>query len=86
MKLVVDNTIELNIYNFQDIAACVRRFADQLEAGDIGQPTRLILVVDRPDGIAVTTLGENATAFEIMGLLEAAKIRAYEANIIGEDD
>lgn len=37
IKIAVDNTVsELPIYNFKDIAACARKWADQLEAGEQG--------------------------------------------------
>lgn len=82
---MVDNTVELNVYNFQDIAACARRFADQLEAGEQGKPTRIMLILDTPDGVALNLWGENVNGLEMMGLLEVAKQRAYESNICGDE-
>jgi hypothetical protein len=85
LKIVADNTIELQVYNFQDIAACARRYADQLEAGQQGEPVRAILISQFPDGVAISVWGENASGYETMGIFEAAKLRAYEANVIGEE-
>jgi hypothetical protein len=84
LKIVADNTVELQVYNFQDIAACARRFADQLEAGEQGEPTRVVLVVETDEGLGLSIWGEIATGFELVGILDAAKMRAHES--IGEDD
>jgi hypothetical protein len=78
---VVDNVTQLDVYNYQDIANCARRFADQLEAGEGPEPSRAILILDTPEGIALCVWGENANGYELLGLLEAAKMHAYEANL-----
>ena len=80
-----DAVIALDVYNFQDIAGCARRFADQLERGEQGEPKRVILVLEHEDGIALVSWGENPTGYELLGILEAAKIRAYDANIVGDE-
>jgi hypothetical protein len=78
VKIAVDNTVsELPIYNFKDIAACARKWADQLEAGEHGQPFRVIVVAQSDEGIAISGWGENTSAFELMGLFEAAKLRVF---------
>jgi hypothetical protein len=79
------NVEKLEVYNFQDIAGCARRFADQLEAGGQGEPTRVIVVVDLPEGIAMACWGENANGFETVGILESAKIRAYQVYLDGDE-
>jgi hypothetical protein len=87
LKLVHDDSVEvLPVYNFQDIAGCARRFADQLEAGEQGEPVRIVLLIETSDGVALALWGENANGFELIGLLEAGKLRAYEANMVGDDD
>jgi hypothetical protein len=85
IRLVHDasNVEPLDVYNFQDIAGCARRYADQLEAGEQGEPERVILVAILPDGIALSIWGENANGYEIVGILEAAKLRAHETNVLG---
>ncbi len=84
LKLVPpDNIAELPVYNFKDIAGCARKFADQLEAGKHGEPTRAVMVLDTPDGVTVEYWGATANGLEILGVLEVAKFRIYEAN---EDD
>jgi hypothetical protein len=83
---LVDNVEPLPVYNFQDIASCARRFADQLQAGEQGEPIRAIMVLQLPDGIALSVWGENTTGFELLGILEAAKFRSYEAHVLDDDD
>lgn len=85
LELVSDNTIELQVYNFQDIAACARKFADQLEAGEQGEPSRVIVILDTPDGVALNLWGESVNGLEMIGLLEIAKMRGYESNAGGEE-
>jgi hypothetical protein len=87
VKLVhdADNVEELPVYNFQDIAGCARRFADQLDAGELPDLIRAIVVVHTPEGIGINVWGENSDGYELLGLLEAAKVRAYEANVLDED-
>jgi hypothetical protein len=87
MKLVhdADTLAELSVYNFRDIAGCARRFADQLEAGEQGEPIRVIAVIELSEGIALCTWGENASGYELLGILEAAKFRAYEANLTEDE-
>jgi hypothetical protein len=88
MKLVVDNSnVEtLSIYNFKDLASCARKFADDLEAEKRGEPTRIVLVIDSPDGVAVDWWGETLNGYELLGLLEVAKQRTYEVNMTDGDD
>ena len=84
LRLVPDEPAKLDVYNFRDIADCARRWADQMEDGEQGEPTRIILVADLPGGLALSLWGENASGYEIMGILEAAKIQAHDANF--DDD
>jgi hypothetical protein len=86
LQLVHDDSVErLEVYNFQDIAGCARRFADQFEAGQHGEANRVIMVVETDDGIGLAVWGENASGYEMLGILDAAKFRAYEVNVVGED-
>jgi hypothetical protein len=87
LKLIHDegNVERLDVYNFQDIADCARRFADQLEAGEQGEPSRLIVVSETSGGLTLSVWGENVNGYELVGLLEAAKLRAYECNVLGDE-
>lgn len=82
---LVENVEKLEVYNFQDIAGCARRFADQHEQGKLGEPVRLIVVADLPDGVAISVWGDNASGYELMGILEAAKLRAHEVHVLDDE-
>jgi hypothetical protein len=86
LEIVVDNTVSLDIYNFKDIAACARRFANQLEAGEQGEPTRLVIVAQHGDGVSTYVWGENADPHQMMGLLEAAKLTVFADLVVGDDE
>lgn len=80
MELVVDNTnvSDLPVGNLQDIAGMARRFADQVDAGDYAEVHRVISIVQGEDGVlTILGWGENSTAFEMMGICEAAKLQAF---------
>jgi hypothetical protein len=85
LKLVSDNVEQLQVYNFQDLAACARRFADQLEAGEQGNPFRIILLSQSDDGLAISGWGESFSAYELMGLFEAAKLRVFADDAIADE-
>lgn len=85
MTLKLADIIPLDVYNFQDIAGCARRFADQFEAGLHGEPNRVIVVMESDEGIALSIWGDNVSGYELMGILEAAKFRAYDVNVCGEE-
>jgi hypothetical protein len=84
LKLIYDesNVEKLDIFNFQDIPGCARRFAQKLETEDDGpKPSRVVAILDTPEGIAICVWGDAATGYELVGLLEAAKLHAYETNL-----
>ena len=85
LRLVeTDNVAELSVYNFQDLVACARRFADQLEEGVQGEPFRVALVIQSNDGLTISVWGESADAHQLMGLFEAAKLTVF-ADHVTED-
>jgi hypothetical protein len=86
LRVVADNTVALDVYNFKDIAACVRRFADQLEAGDHGEPARLVVVAQFSDGVTNFLWGEGADPYTIMGVLDAGKMSVFADLVVGDDD
>lgn len=78
LKLVVpDNVAELPVGNLMDIAGMARRFADHLDAGEYGEVTRAVVIVETSDALTLLGWGENTTAYELMGMFEAAKLRAF---------
>ena len=80
LKLVApDNVAELPVYNFQDIAGCARRFADQVEAKEQGDVQRVIALIQTEDGIGIAVWGDiTNSGYELAGMLEAAKLRAFD--------
>jgi hypothetical protein len=86
LRIVSDNTVELPVYNFQDIADCARRFADQLEAGKQGEPIRAVLIAQTDNGMAISVWGERAEHIEMMGIFEAAKLRVFADTMIEDDE
>lgn len=86
LKLVdPDNVTELPVYNFQDMAGCARKFADQLEAGKQGEPIRCVLVAQSDDAMAISVWGESASAHLLMGIFEAAKLRVFADDMLDDD-
>ena len=75
---LVDNVSELPVGNLQDVAGMARRFADDVDNGEWPGIHRAIVVVQTEDGVlTILGWGENSTAFEMMGICEAAKLQAF---------
>jgi hypothetical protein len=85
LKLVADNVAELPVGNLMDIAAMARRFADDLDKGEHGEPFRAVLLVQREDGLALFGWGESASPLEMMGLFEAAKLQVFADHMNSDD-
>ena len=84
LRIAVDNDSnveKLEVYNFQDIAACARRFAEQLESGVQGEPFRAVLIAQSEVGMAISVWGESADAHQMMGICEAAKLQVFADHI-----
>lgn len=77
IKLAVDNVSQLPVANLKDIADMARRFADAIDAGEHGEVDRVVCLVQNEDGISIFGWGENTTAYELMGLFEAGKLRVF---------
>jgi hypothetical protein len=75
---LVENVSELPVRNLSDVAAMARGFGDDIEAGDYGDVHRAVVIVQGEDGtLTMLGWGENTTAFELMGICEAAKLQAF---------
>ena len=83
MKLVVDNTnVEtIPVENINDIAAMARKFADEIEAGEHGDVTSVTVLIETAGSLHRESWGEMPSGYELMGLLEAAKLAVFS-----EDD
>lgn len=86
LKLVSDsNVVDLDTPNYGDVPACLRRMADEIEADIHGDIFRAVMVLQTEDGaLAISKLGECCSAYELMGLFEAAKLRVFADDAIDE--
>lgn len=85
LRVAVDNVETLDVYNFRDIANCARRWADKIEAEHAELP-RVLVICQWPEGVGIDVWGDmTASPFELVGILEAAKLRAHEVNVVGEE-
>jgi hypothetical protein len=87
LKVAVDNTnVEaFPALNLQDIAACARKFADAVEAGDFGPIASAMLVLDTEDGMDTLHWGESMNIREAIGTFDIAK-SYFIAKVIGEQE
>ena len=83
MKLVIDNTnVEtIPISNLMDIGGCARRFADDVDAGKHGDVTSVTILIETATGLHRESWGEMPTGYELMGILEAAKLAVFTDDI-----
>lgn len=78
-----DNVAPIPVGNLQDIAGMARRFADQLDAAEFGDVIRSVVIAQRDDGsLTIFGWGENSSAYELMGIFEAAKLRVFADDLI----
>ena len=69
------------LQNLNDIAAMARRFADDLEADKYGDVQRVILIAENESGLNILGWGSHTTAYELMGMFEASKLRVFADSI-----
>jgi hypothetical protein len=84
VKLVIDNEniTELPVRNLNDVPQMARGFADDIDAGEWGEICRAVVIAQGEDGsLTILGWGENTTAYELMGLFEAAKLQAFADHI-----
>lgn len=79
LRIVSDNTnVEnLPIRNLADIGGMSRGFADDIDEGKWGKVDRVICLVENENGISILGWGDNTSAYELMGMFEAAKLRVF---------
>jgi hypothetical protein len=86
LKLVHDaNVVPLDTPNYGDVPGCLRRLAEEIEADTHGDIFRAVMVLQTDCGIAISRLGECCTAYELMGLFEAAKLRVFADDAIPDE-
>ena len=83
IRLVSDNTNveELPVGNLRDVAGMARRFGDAIDKGEWGQVDRVVCILENENGISLLGWGENTTAYELMGMFEAAKLRVFAEDL-----
>lgn len=88
IRLVSDNTNveQLPVRNLADIAGMARGFADDVDAGRWGTVDRVVAIVENEAGIVILGWGENTTAYELMGIFEAAKLRVFAEDLSGSEE
>lgn len=86
IELAVDNTNveQLPVRNLTDIAGMARGFAEDAEQGKWGQVDRVVCIVENESGLVILGWGENTTAYELMGIFEAAKLRVFAEDLTGD--
>ena len=87
LRVVIDNTnVEtIPVGNLMDIGGMARRFADQLDANEYGDVLRTVKIVETGAGLTILGWGENTTAYELMGMFEAAKLRVFADDAFADD-
>jgi hypothetical protein len=81
LRVVADNTIELQVYNPKIIPSIARAFADKAEAGELGAITQAIVLVENEDGVTRLYWGEQPQHSEILAMLQIALTQATQAAI-----
>jgi hypothetical protein len=80
---LVSNVETIPVGNLMDIGGMARRFAEDTDKGEYGEVERTVVVVQRTDGsLVILGWGENSSAYELMGLFEAAKLRVFADDAI----
>jgi len=78
VHLIPNNALAVNQ---EQLADCMRRFADRLEAGEFGEIERLCIILDGGDTTDYQCYGRQCNKAELVGVLEYAKARIMQ----GED-
>jgi hypothetical protein len=86
VKLVYDADKVVTLPKSQrcNIAEQARNFGLDVEGGDWGDVTRVVVLVENECGITPLGWGEQATAYEMMGMFEAAKLKVFAEDFCEE--
>lgn len=74
ITLAVDNcnVVDLPVYNPALIPSIARTFADKVEAGEFGEVTRAIVILETDAGPLNFYWGETPSHLEVVGLIQLA--------------
>ena len=88
LRLVPDSAdvIPLDIRNWRDVPGQARCFAEDVEAGEYGEVSKVIVVIDTPDGLHLVSWGDSMTQFEAVGMLDVAKFTNIASLLDNADD
>jgi hypothetical protein len=84
LRLVDTQVSDLPVRNLMDIAAMARGFGDDLDAGEHGEISRVLVIAEGDEGLKIYGWGENTSPYEMMGLFEAAKLTVF-ADFVTDD-
>lgn len=76
LRLVSDNEAPI-----LPIAEEAREFIADLEAGKLGDVTRVAVVIEYDGGLTTTGWGDHISPIELMGLFEAGKLLTFAENV-----
>ena len=87
IELAVDNTnvVHMPVANVGDLPQMLRLLADDLAASAHGDVISVVSIVVRPDGLSIFGFGDNCSAYEMMGMFEAAKLRVFADDMVEDD-
>ena len=77
MLKLVSNNPEPGTPDYSNIAEMLRQYAGEIEKGQYGELLSVILVVEGESDIFTLGCGEEPTPYELMGIFEAAKLKAF---------
>ena len=76
LRLVTDNEDPTGP-DYGNIPEMLRQYAAEIEAGQYGEPISVTLVVERKeDDLMLLGCGEEPSHYELIGLMEVAKLTA----------
>jgi hypothetical protein len=61
-----------------------RRFADEVEQGLHGDVTQVTVLIETADKLTRESWGEMPSGYELMGILEAAKLSVFRDDVADE--
>jgi RecA/RadA recombinase len=71
-------------YTVRDAPAVLRKIADQLEAGQVGEVNGCVVVVDAEEGLDVSYTGEGEAAPRALMLLQAGHAKLLQIAMGGK--
>jgi hypothetical protein len=84
LKLVADSTVvPLDVPNYADVPSCLRRLADEIEAGTHGDVFRTIALIEREHGLGIIRLGRDHHGIRAHGIIRGCKAQGVRRGLRG---